>query len=207
MAAKPKRKRARPRVRLSVADRRRQLLELGQRAFTDRPYDEVSVDDIAAHAGVSRGLLFHYFPSKHDYYVAVLARAAEQLLEETVSAVDGTPAERLDAGLRAYFRFVDERAETYATLLRGGVGSDPVVLELVERTRHRFIDTIRDHLEPLVGDARGPRLRAALRGWIGLVEAIALDWIEHRDLPRDELVAMAVQAIALVVPDAAAALR
>ena len=49
------------------------------RAFTERPYDEVSTDDIAARAGISRGLLFHYYPTKHDYYVAVLRVAGSEI--------------------------------------------------------------------------------------------------------------------------------
>jgi AcrR family transcriptional regulator len=196
------------RVRLSVDDRRQQLLELGLRAFTDRPYDEVAIDEIARQAGISRGLLFHYFPTKHGYYVAVLRVAADLLMAETVAAAEASanrsPAEQLAAGLDAYFRFVEERGATYATLLRAGVGSDTVVQELVEATRGRFVETIRGHLAPLAGDAR--LVRAGLRGWIGLVEALALDWHDHRDLRRDELVALAVRGIALVVPQAAASL-
>ena len=177
------------------------------RAFTERPYDEVSTDDIAARAGISRGLLFHYYPTKHDYYVAVLRVAADQLVRETVSDGKGAPPERLVAGLRAYFRFVDEHAQAYATLLRAGVGADPVVQELVDATRRRFIETIRGHLAPLVGASTDAGLvRAGLRGWIGLVEALALDWIEHRDLDRDALVAVAARGLALVIPGAAAAL-
>ncbi len=178
------------------------------RAFTERPYDAVSTDDIAARAGISRGLIFHYFPTKRDYYVAVLRVAADQLVRETVSDQEGAPPERLVAGLRAYFRFVDEHAGAYATLLRAGVGADPVVQELVEATRRRFIETIRGHLAPIVAaepsDAR--LVRAGLRGWIGLVEALALDWIDHRDLGREALVTLAARGIGLVVPGAAAAL-
>lgn len=204
-SAKTQKKRPK-RQRLSVADRRRQLLDLGLQAFAGRSYDAVSIDEIAEQAGISRSLLFHYFASKHDYYVAVLGRAAEALLEQTVTPGDGLPAERLEAGLHAYFRFVDQHAGTYATLLRGGVGFDPVVQELVEATRRRFVDTIREHIEPLIavvpGGADPARLRAALRGWIGLVEALALDWIEHRDLPVAEIVAMAIRGIAVTIPGA-----
>lgn len=204
----PKKQGARRRVRLSVEDRRRQLLDHGLRAFSERPYDSVSIDEIAEQAGVSRGLLFHYYPTKRDYYVAVLERAAEMLLHRTVEATVGdTPDERLAAGLRAYFRFVDDHGPTYATLLRGGVGSDPQVQELVERTRRRIIDAIREGLSPFVKNPDRPVLRTALRGWIGFVEAIALDWIDGRDLSCDELVEMAMRAVAVAIPEADAALR
>lgn len=170
------------------------------RAFTERPYDAVSTDEIAAKAGISRGLIFHYFPTKHDYYVAVLRVAADQLVRETVSQ-EGTLSERLESGLRTYFRFVDEHARAYATLLRAGMGGDAVVHEIVEATRGRFIATIRAELASLAAttppDAR--LVRVAVRGWIGLLEAIALDWIDHRDLGHDALVALATRAIGLVV--------
>ena len=152
----------------------------------------------ADQAGISRGLIFHYFPTKHDYYVAVLRGAADQLVEQTVTDSAGDVAERLAAGLRAYFRFVEERALAYATLLRAG-GGDPDIQELVEATRRRFIDSIRGHIAPLVV-ADAALLRAGLRSWIGLVEALALDWIDHRDLTQEALVALATRAFALVVP-------
>ena len=196
------------RTRLTVEDRRAQLLALGLRAFSGKAYDAISVDDIAAQAGISRGLIFHYFPTKHAYYLAVLGHAAEQLLAVTVpeSAVD--PTERLRAGLEAYFGFVERHGKTYAALLRGGVGSDPLVQRLVERTRGRIVETIRDALAPVLPtSAGGPHLRAGLRGWIGFVEALALDWIDHRDLTREEIVAAALRGIAVAVPGAEAIFR
>lgn len=193
------------RVRLSVDERRQQLLELGMRAFSARSYDAVSIDEIAAEAGISRGLLFHYFRTKHDYYVAVQRVAAEQLVREAFALEEGSPYERLVAGLDAYFRFVEARAAAYATLLRAGVGSDPVVNEIVESTRKEFIARIREQLDPALRE--GPRahlVRAGLRGFIGTVEALALDWIEHRDLTREELVSLSVRAMALAVPEVVA---
>jgi AcrR family transcriptional regulator len=191
-------------VRLNVDERRQQLLDLGMRAFSERSYDAVSIDEIAAEAGISRGLLFHYFRTKHDYYVAVHRVAAEELVREAFALQEGSPYERLVAGLHAYFRFVEQRAATYATLLRAGVGSDPVVNAIVESTRMEFIERIREQLDPALRDgARAHLVRAGLRGFIGTVEALALDWIEHRDLTRDELVSLAVRAMALAVPEVA----
>ncbi len=206
MAAKKKaRSPAGTRVRMSVDERRRQLIELGLRAFTARPYDEVSSDEIAAEAGISRGLLFHYFPTKHDYYVAGLEVAADELVREAFGRDEGPPLERLVAGLHAYFGYVGSRATAYATLLRAGVGADPVVTKLVEATRARIIDRIRAALEPLLPPGTDARLvRAGLRGWIGLVEALALDWIDRPDLSSDELVALCMRAIVAALPAAGA---
>src|SRR5688572_23691931 len=88
----PPPKSARERARLQVDERRAQLLALGLQLFTDHTYDELSIDDIAGAAGISKGLLYHYFPSKRDYYVEVVRMAAGHLVERTAEAgVDASP--------------------------------------------------------------------------------------------------------------------
>ena len=69
------------RARLDVDARRRQLLALGTALFGSRPYDEVSIDEVARTAGISKGLLYHYFPTKRDFYVATVREAAAELVE------------------------------------------------------------------------------------------------------------------------------
>jgi len=181
------RKIARERARLQVDERRAQLLELGLQLFTDHTYDELSIDDIAAAAGISKGLLYHYWPSKRDYYVEVVRRAADHLVERTAEAgVDASPDSLLH-GLDAYLDFVDQHARSFTAVMRGGVGSDAEVQTIVEAARTAIADRI---ISRLGVDAPSPLLRAALRGWIGFVEAASLDWLARRDLPRDELRAL-----------------
>ena len=67
------------RARLSTDARREQLVALGVEIFSERPFDDVSIDDIAAAAGISKGLLYHYFPSKRDFYVAVVRHSADEM--------------------------------------------------------------------------------------------------------------------------------
>lgn len=189
------------RTRMTVQARRDQLIEIGLRAFNAQPYHEVSIDAIAREAGISRGLLFHYFSTKHKFYVAILRRASRALLAHTFAPVEGTPFERLRAGLGAYFLFMDEHCVAYSGLMRGGVGVDPEVQELLESTRCTIRDRILDELGELPPDETRA-LRTVIRGWIGLVEAISFDWIEHRDVPRERLVDIAVRALRALVPDA-----
>lgn len=175
------------RTRLDVEVRKNELLELGLATFAAHPYDEVSIDELARKAKISKGLLYHYFPTKRDFYVAALELAANRLLAET--AVDDTlpPLDRLLAGIGAYLDFVARHKRAYVALMRGGVGSDPAVARVVERTREALLERL------LAGvQARGPRVRHAMRGWVGFVEALALDWLLHEDVPQDELVELAV---------------
>jgi AcrR family transcriptional regulator len=180
---KPEPDEARERARLQNDERRAQLLALGLNLFSERSYDELSVDDIARAAGISKGLLYHYFPSKRDFYVETV-RAAAQLLLDRADPPGSSEPEALLAGLDAYLGFAEEHASAFVALMRSGVGHDTEVAAIVEATRARFAARIFARLglaEP------GPLLRTAMRGWIGTCEGASLDWLEHRDLPRDVL--------------------
>src|SRR3569623_1797659 len=98
MPARPKR-----RIRLDNDERRAQLLQLARTAFSDRSYDEVSIDDLARELKISKGLLYHYFPPKRDLYVAGLRELADELVAR-VNAVPTTlpPAARVRGGLAAF---------------------------------------------------------------------------------------------------------
>ena len=198
------------RVRLQLDERRTQLLEAGRALFNARAYDDISIDDIAEAAGVSKGLLYHYFPSKRRFFVEAVRAASAHMLEVTETEPrpsDGQPhrerellpAERLRVGRDAYLDYVDQNARAYAALFRSGLGVDPEIWTIVEETRQAIIDRI---VRGLGVENPLPLIRVALRGWIGTVEAASVDWIEHRDVPREklrELLASALEASFLAV--------
>lgn len=186
------------RQRLAVDDRRAQLLALGAEAFAAAPYDQVSIDDIATRAGISRGLLFHYFPTKRDFYVEVIAQLADRMLLETfveAPARQSPPAlaALLARGLDAYFAYVENYAEAFATLLRAG--GEEGAQDVVDRTRLEYVRRLRAYLPEDTGIPEA-QLRASLSAWERLVEGLALDWVEHRDLPRADRVLIAMRAAA-----------
>src|SRR6478752_927431 len=93
-------RRVKRRVRLENDQRRAQILALARAAFSDRAYDDVSIDDLARAAKISKGLLYHYFPTKRDLYVAGLREIAEELIERcTKLPADLPPNERVRAAL------------------------------------------------------------------------------------------------------------
>src|SRR6266436_4562893 len=98
------------RRRLSPADRRSELLALGAKVFGERPYDEVRIDEIAERAGVSRALMYHYFPDKRAFFAAVVRAEGERLFEATNSPPDAEASlfEQLRAGVSAYLRYDEE---------------------------------------------------------------------------------------------------
>jgi AcrR family transcriptional regulator len=181
------------RARLSTDARREQLVALGVEMFSERPFDDVSIDDIAAAAGISKGLLYHYFPSKRDFYVAVVRHSAEEMQAVTESVPALPPIARLADGLDRYLEYVATHARGFATVLRAGIGSDPEVAAIVEGVRaamaRRILDDLAtDHDPP-------PGVRIAIRGWVGFAEAASLEWLERGELSRDELRELLVRAL------------
>jgi AcrR family transcriptional regulator len=175
-------------------DRRSELLETGRRLFAKHAFDELSIDEIAARAGVAKGLLYYYFGSKRGYYVAVVEEAATQLRERTATDTADPPATRLAQALDAYLRFVEEHADGYRALISGGVGTDREVRAVVEEERSRQLALVADGLAP--GEEPAPALRAALEGWMSFLEGVSLDWLANRDLERDDVRALIVRALA-----------
>ena len=183
-------------IRLSPDDRRAQLLELAIRMFTERPYDDFSMDELAGAAGVSKGLLYHYFPSKRALYLESLRAAAAEMMRLT-RADPGLPAARqLETAVDAYLTYVREHAAGYRALLRGGIGTDPGVAAVAEEVRQ----AIRDRVLAGFGiDEPRPRLRLAVTGWVGLVEAASLDWLERADVSQEELVRLLTGALPAIL--------
>ena len=189
------------RARLTTDARREQLVALGGEIFSERPFDEVSIDDIAAAAGISKGLLYHYFPSKRDFYVAVVRQAADEMQAVTETDPGLEPLERLSAGLDHYLEYVETHARGFATVLRAGIGSDPEVAAIVEDVRAAMAGRILDDL-PIEGEAP-PGVRIAVRGWVGFAEAASLEWVERREVTRDELRELLIKALTGAVGAAA----
>lgn len=185
---------ARPPAPQVSGERREELLAIGLRLFSDKPYDELLLDDIAAEAGVAKGLVHYYFGSKRGYYVAIVQEAARELRGRLDPDPSAPPAERLRRSLDAYLLYVEEHSAGYKTLLGGGIGSDPEVLAIREAER-AFVGAL--ILEGLDVPARPrPALRAALEGWLSFVEGVSLDWLVRRDLERDGVRDLLMSALA-----------
>ena len=184
------------RRRLELDERRDELLSAARAEFTARPYDEVSLDHVAARAGASKALLYHYFQSKRALYTATLKQAAAELIACTEPDPRWPPDERLRRGLEAYLDYAEQAGPGYVALLRGGVGVDKQVFEIVERTREKIVERA---LATMGVPHPPPSLHVALRGWLGFVEAASIEYLRHRKISREELLALLVRtAIAAV---------
>ena len=171
-------------TRLENDERRRRLLDLGADLFTRYAFDEISMAQIAREAGISKALLYHYFPSKQDYFVATLATGAEELRARIEPDPDLPPAEALSAALDAYLAWIEENAQAYEKLLQSAA-TVPEIREIVEGVRATTVDRILTGL-----GATQPAARTAMRGWLWFMDGACLDWIAHRDLDRGQLLGL-----------------
>jgi len=173
--------------RLGVDERRGRLLSLGAELFARHAYTELSMAAIAREAGISKALLYHYFPSKQAYFAATLQQQADEL--ERLIAVDTAlaPAEQLTRALDAFLAWVEANADGYGKLLEGAT-THAEVRELVDHVRAGTAQRILAGLSPDVPPA--PALRAAVRGWLWFMDGAVMDWLEHRDIERPQLHAL-----------------
>ncbi len=160
------------RRRLSPEDRRNELLALGAEVFGQRPYDEVRVDEIAERAGVSRALMYHYFPDKRAFFAAVVRAEGEHLFEATNTPPqpDLNLFEQLRAGVLAYLHY-DEAHPHGAWAAYMGMGrSDPVLRGIDDvdndRQANRIIDRITESLGESLDSKVERDLRAVVYGWL-----------------------------------------
>ncbi len=188
---------------MGVEERRQQLIGVALELFSHRSPDEVSIDEIAAAAGISRPLVYHYFPGKQSLYEAALRRAADELAGLFVEPHDGPLGARLLRVMGRFFDFVEEHGPGFSALMRGGpsVGSS-TAQSMIDGVRQAAYEQILDHL-----GAKNPppaRLDLVVRSWVALAESTALIWLDGRRVPRAELEVQLVHDFAALAAVSAA---
>jgi AcrR family transcriptional regulator len=176
------------RSRLSPDERRTQLLDLGVSLLATRSLDELTIDVLAEEAGISRGLLYHYFGNKHDFREAVVRRAVDDLIAQTAPPEGGEPLERLLASVAAYVDYVVANYQGYVSIVKGAAGGNESLRELYEEARNALTERIftEDAQGEIIPDTAAARLM--VRGWAAMGEELVLTWVaDPRDVTRDQL--------------------
>jgi AcrR family transcriptional regulator len=183
---------------MSTDDRREHLLSAGVDLLRRRTHEEVSIEDIAEAAGVSKGLLYHYFPTKKDFLVAAIERGQGQLAARFQP--DPTlPAEaQLDSSLAGFLDYVEEHATAYASIFRGA-SSDPEILAALDAGRAEQLRTLMASVskwkESPVSSEPSPQLETAVLGWLYFVVGAVLRWLEQKDFDREQLLMLLKAAL------------
>ncbi|MET9426950.1 MULTISPECIES: TetR/AcrR family transcriptional regulator [unclassified Streptomyces] len=182
------------RRRMGVEERRRQLIGVALELFSHRSPEDVSIDEVAAAAGISRPLVYHYFPGKQSLYEAALRRAADELAARFEEPHEGPLGARLLRVMGRFFGFVEEHGPGFAALMRGGpaVPAGGACSASTVSTTNAMIDEVRqaayEQILSHLGVADPPaRLELVVRSWVSLAESTALLWLDGRRIPRAEL--------------------
>ncbi|MFT4264258.1 MAG: TetR/AcrR family transcriptional regulator [Nocardioides sp.] len=163
------------RTRLSSDQRRSQLLDLGVRLFSTRSLSEISIDLLAERAGISRGLLYHYFGGLAGFQEAVVRRAADDLIARTAPPESGDAVERLLISMEAYVEYVDTHYEGYLSLITGAKSGNETLRRIYDEGRSALTDRIfTSDTDHLLEDT--PAARLLVRGWAALAEEMVLEW-------------------------------
>ena len=161
-----------PRRRLSPEDRRNELLTLGAEVFGQRPYDEVRIDEIAERAGISRALMYHYFPDTRAFFAAVIRAEGERLFEATnAPAQPGEPLfDQLRNGVLAYLRYDEEHPHGAWAAYMGMGRADPVLRGIDDvdndRQANRIIDRLAERAGQPLTEGLEHNVRATVYAWL-----------------------------------------
>jgi AcrR family transcriptional regulator len=185
------------RIRLSPEARRAQLIKLGVEMLATRRLDELSVELIAKAAGISRGLLFHYFPSKQEFHLEVARAAAAEMIRRTEPDTELPPVEALRGALTSFIDYVEENPDNYKSLVRGAASGDAQMRAIFDATRSTMAQRILDVLAGMGLDV-SPRATLAIHGWVAYVEECVVRWMDARTVTRDELLEMLTKSLPAV---------
>lgn len=188
--------------RIPAADRRELILAAALDAFSPAGYHDTSLEDVAARAGISKALIYEHFGSKAELHGALLESYVSELLEKVLVAVaaEEPGEERLRAGLDAFFAFVEERREAWRMLFRNA--GDPEIARWQERLQGEAAVTITARMaadrppEAQLGPAEAALLIPMLaQQLLGSVQFLANWWDDHRDVPREQILATSMDFI------------
>ncbi|MDJ0344150.1 TetR/AcrR family transcriptional regulator [Streptomyces sp. H10-C2] len=173
--------------------RRAELIATGRKLFANTSYDALSMDDIARHAGVAKGLIYYYFKNKRGYYLAIVQESVEELVVRASSNADLPRAERVRRTVDGYLRYAQRHQAAYRTIVTGGVGFDAEVHAVRDAVREELLGAI---AEGAYGRREIPVIaRTALVGWLSCVEGVTLDWLGHQELERDVVRSLLVRML------------
>ena len=180
-------------TRLNVDERRRQVLAAGSQLFAEHTFEEITMRQIAEAAGISKGLLYHYYPSKTELFKAAVFQHASDLQQLITPDGHGSAAEQLSRSLDAYLQWVEANSRTWTKLMQSAA-TLPEAAELLTAFRTRTLHQLLEHLT--TNGPPSPVLRNALNGWLGYVDATLLDWTQEHDLARGEVQQLILAAFA-----------
>ena len=174
--------------RLSGAQRRAQLIEVGCQVFAEHGYAATSVEEIARAASVSKPIIYEHFGGKEGLYAVIVDREMETLFNQMSAAISqGSPRKLFEQAVAAFLDYVDDRPEGFAVLTRnspvttGGSGMRLVMSDVGVRVSEIFAaEFVRAGYDPAFAPIYA-------QGLIGMVTMAGQWWVESKELPKHEV--------------------
>ncbi|QNP63630.1 TetR/AcrR family transcriptional regulator [Streptomyces genisteinicus] len=174
-----------PRQRLTPDQRRAQLLDVAAALFAAQPYEDVTMEEIAERAGVSRALLYRHFPGKRELFAALYAQVAGQLLASTRVDPAETFTEQLTEGLDAHIAYFAENRHTVLAANRALAGDlviQTIITDELDALREKLLGAL-----PVTGSRERAAVSGVLKSWLVFVQVLCLDWLVEETCTREEL--------------------
>lgn len=181
------------RTRLSREARQDQLLELGAELFADRSYEDVHIEELSEVAGVSRGLLYHYFPTKRAFFAAMVRRESGRMLELTAPDPAWPILEGLRRGIESYLDYCQGHKTGVKAIFHGAASADPEIQAIIEDDMRVQEERITSAIEP--AGQPSELLQIAVRSWLHFMRNACHQWLDSTGTTRDEVRDLCAQAL------------
>ena len=179
------------RVRMTGAQRREQLVDVGRALFAARGYEGTSIEEVALRAGVSKPVVYEHFGGKEGLYAVVVDREVQRLITSFTAALTGDdPRVLLEQATLALLTYVEDESDGFRILIREspvptaeGGGFATIISDVAQRVEH-ILD--REFA------ARGFRTTLAAlysQALVGSVALVGQWWLDARELDRDDVAA------------------
>lgn len=183
-------------TRMTRAQRREQLLDVGRAVFAQRGHAATTMEEIAEHAGVSKPVVYEHFGSKDGLYQAVVREEVDELAARMAAAVSTNVARVAgEQAALAFLTYIDEREDGFRVLVRDApVGASTGGLATVMSViAVRVEQLLRDTFADRGFDADAAPMYA--RMLVGAVAMVGEWWLDDGKRDRDRVVAHVVNLL------------
>jgi len=194
--------------RLGPDERRSEILAAAIRSFGEQPYASVQMAAVARDAGVTRGLLNHYFGTKRDLYLEVVRAMMFVPALDEVHLPTGSLRQRIEGCVDWLMSAIAEHSRTWVAVGVAGTGSDPELREILEEADDQAAQRVLDAIGFIGTGERHATALATVRAYGGMVKAAVREWVDRGTLTQDQvrfalvetLIALAESAVQAAPP-------
>ncbi|MGH2905403.1 MAG: TetR/AcrR family transcriptional regulator [Solirubrobacterales bacterium] len=162
--------------------------------FAERPFNDVWIEEVAEEAGVSRGLVYHYFPNKRDFYAAIVRHGIDNAIRLTAPDETLPPMARLRDSIAHFLDYVELNENAVRSVHRGQHSVDAEIRAVIREGRDAQAERILRYL--ILDEVPSPTLLLALEGWMNFNNSVIFDWLDNRAIERDQLLDLMTGALA-----------